>query len=257
MSYSYERLERSSRRPSRRGTYTYWLPLAATITVATIGVVAWIWSERQESEEDEDGPQGDGTYPRPPYGQQGPSTGPPSYAGDLRPGEAAYGTIPAGGMPPQHRPEESQSYIARMSGALQRAPSPQQVIGGASRSVAAGVAAAGAAAGAVIGSALSSIREEDKNAYGDHKTWSEEAESRKNSTAPPPLTPSASGQQIQMRESGNMGSMPTSRSTGNGKRKTVAIVVSAEAVDEDFEGGDSTFHQHAVSSKLQYRQCTS
>jgi hypothetical protein len=231
MSASYERIERTTRRTqtssnSRRGTFSYWIPLALTVTVATVGIAAWIWSERSDDDEEDDVPPGPNPYDRPDYGRNPDGsvrTGPPSYA-DVRPGEVASGTV---GQP---RPEESQSYMARMSGALRRTPSPQQVFDGVSRSVVGGVAAAGA----VVGSALSSIREEDKNAYKDHRTWSEEAESR---------IPGAESGAVDVRSTGVA---PTSRvPTGNGKRKTVAIVVSVDTNLDDMDDEEG-FHEHAV-----------
>ena len=128
--------------------------------------------------------------------------------------------------------------MARMSGALKRTPSPQQVFDGASRTVASGIAAAGA----VVGSALSSIREEDKHAYTDHKTWSEEAESRQPG-ASPGVVPSEG---IEMRSGSVPGVSATQRvPVSNGKRKTVAIVVSADTGMADFD--EDEFHEHAVS----------
>lgn len=235
MSYNHDRRQPASR-SSNRGTFTYWLPLAFTVTVATIGIAAWVWSERNEDEDElppPPGPRpgGDGVYQdyrRNPDGSV--RTGPPSYA-DIRPGEVAYGTT-------QQRPEESQSYMARMSGALRRTPSPQQVFDGASRTVVAGVAAAGAA----VGSALSSIREEDRNAYKDHRTWSEEAEARAAGVIHGPG-------QIELR-SGSEPGVSTSRiPQGNGKRKTVAIVVSADT-HMDFDEEEGAYHEHAVGSPL-------
>jgi hypothetical protein len=123
---------------------------------------------------------------------------------------------------------------------------------GASRTVVAGVAAAGA----VVGSALSSIREEDKNAYKDHETWSEEAESRK-----PGVSPGPSGG-IELRSASEPGVPPMPRqpygsasepgtmqrvSVGNGRRKTVAIVVSADTHLDDIDEDEGSFHEHAVS----------
>ena len=61
MSYSYERVERrrqtrgtggSFGASSSRSTFGYWIPLALTVTAATIGLVAWIWSERRDDEEE-------------------------------------------------------------------------------------------------------------------------------------------------------------------------------------------------------------
>jgi len=209
--------------------------LALTVTVATVGIVAWIWSERQDDDDDDDQPRSHPPGPdpgpsRPDYGRNPDGTirtGPPSYA-DVRPGEVAYGTAP--------RQDESQGYMARMSGALRRTPSPQQFMEGASRTVVAGVAAAGA----VVGSALSSIREEDKNAYKDHKTWSEEAEARAPGASPPP--PSG----IEMRSVSEAGVAETPRvPVGNGRRKTVAIVVSADTNDDGMMDEDDIFVENA------------
>ncbi|KAB8300039.1 hypothetical protein EYC80_000277 [Monilinia laxa] len=167
---------------ARRGNLSYWLPLAFTVTAAAVGVVAWIWSTRgDEDDDDED----QNRPPRPEYGRNPDGsfkTGSPSYADDLRPGEASFGTTE---QPPPHppRPEESQGYIAQMSGALQRTPSPQQFINSASRSLAAGAAAVGG----VVGSALSSIREEDKHGFDDHRTWQEESVIRRNAAPSPPI----------------------------------------------------------------------
>jgi hypothetical protein len=244
MSYSYDRYERTSRRQpapqsSRRGTFSYWLPLAITVTAATAAIVAWVWSERNDDEDELPPP---GPYPGPDHGPSrygrnpdGSFQAPPSFRSELRAGEAGYGTIPA-----QPRQEENQSYVARMSGALRRTPSPQQFMEGASRSVVAGVAAAGA----VVGSALSSIREEDKNAYKDHKTWSEEAEARASGVSPGPVPPP---QQIEMRPGTIPGVSPTARvPVGNGRRKTVAVVVSADTHLDDLDEDEGSFHQHAV-----------
>ncbi|KAE9370080.1 hypothetical protein N431DRAFT_484401 [Stipitochalara longipes BDJ] len=244
MSYSYDRYERTARRPqpasSRHGTFSYWLPLAFTVTVATVGIVAWIWSERSDDEDELPPPPGglgDNIYNRPDYGRNPDGTlrtGPPSYA-DVRPGEVAYGTT-------QVRPEEQQTYVARMSGALKRTPSPQQIYDGASRTVLGGIAAAGA----VVGSALSSIREEDKNAYKDHRTWSEEAEGRAAGVSPVPPGP------IEMRSESEPGVQPTPRAqVGNGKRKTVAIVVSADTSnDHDFDEEDGFYERASILSHL-------
>ncbi len=224
MSRQYDRYERTSRRSipvsvPRRG-FGHWIPLVLTVTVATIGLATWIWSERHDDDEEYDGPDR-------PSASQGPAplgTAPAPVYGDLRQGETGYGTT----APP---PEESSSYMARMSGALKRTPSPQQFFDGASRTVVAGVAAAGA----VVGNALSSIREEDKNAYRDHKTWSEEAESRK---AEEITGAAASGARTQ--------SQRGPPASGNEKRKIVAVVISADADGDGLDDGDDYHHEHAV-----------
>lgn len=236
MSYNYDRYERTARRQpaargSNRGTFTYWVPLAFTVTVATISLAAWIWSERNDEDDTPPPPPqrptgGDGVYDAPGRNPDGSiRTGPPSYA-DIRPGEVAYGTT-------QNRPEESQSYMARMSGALRRTPSPQQVFNAAGQSVVAGVAAAGA----VVGTALSSIREEDKNAFKDHKTWSEEAENRAAGIGP--------GLGSDARTVGEPGVSASRVPQATGKRKTVAIVVSADGQVE-LDDDEDAYHEHAV-----------
>jgi hypothetical protein len=239
---SYDRYERNARRSqtsSSRGAFSYWLPLAFTVTVATVGLVAWIWSERNDDEDELPPPHGDNVYPRPNYGRNPDGSirdGPPSYA-DVRPGEVAYGTTPA---PLPQGPEQTQSYMASMSGALRRTPSPQQMFGGVSRTVAGGVAAAGA----VVGRALGSIMEEDKNAYKDHKTWSEEAEAR----GIPAVSPVPPGG-IEMRSNSTPGVVASARiPQTNGKRKTVAIVVSANTSMDDYD--EDEFHEHTVRSPL-------
>lgn len=224
---------RSQSNTSRQSTLGYWVPLGLTITFATIGLAAWIWSERQEDDESEGGDYGrdDGSV----------RTAPPTY-GDLRPGETAYGTAP-------RQSEESSGYMARMSGALRRTPSPQQLFDSAGRHVAAGVAAAGAA----VGGALSSIREEDRHAYADHQTWSQEAEARRAGLDQGPLyvaPDTLEAMDISSRAAGLVGSSLSRRSPvakPTGKRKTVAVVVSADASSHGGGSEEDIHHEHAVS----------
>lgn len=215
MSTSYDRFER---RPQRRSALGYWVPLVLTITVATIGLAAWVWSERSDDDEDAtDHVRDDDRSVR---------TAPPVY-GDLREGETAFGTT-------SRQPEESSSYMARMSGALRRTPSPQQVFDGASRTVVGGLAAAGA----VVGNALSSIREEVKDPYADHRTWSEEAELRKAgiTTEQPTASSSQTRGELSQKASGSR----------NTQRKTVALVVSADSGHGGFGDEEEFHHEHAV-----------
>jgi len=97
-----------------------------------------------------------------------------------------------------------------------------------------------------VGSALSSIREEDKNAYKDHRTWSEEAEGRAPGASPVP--PGG----IEMRSVSEPGVEPTQRvQVGNGKRKTVAIVVSADTSnDDDFDDEGGFYERASILSHL-------
>ena len=232
---SYDRYESRRRTQtygasSRRTTFGYWVPLAFTVTVATFGVAAWIWKERRDNEELER----DRKDNRPP----------PNYGG-VGPGQTAYAPGPQyhppgpdvpqephgpPGPPPQsYEPQrqEDQGVMSRMTEVLRRTPSPQQIFDEAGRRVTAGVAAAGAA----MGSALSSIREEDKVHYEDHSRWSEEADSR------PQDQPGVAG-------SSSIGPHQLQRQNN---RRTVAIVVSAEA-QHGHNGDEATYHQeHAVS----------
>lgn len=82
-----------------------------------------------------------------------------------------------------------------------------------------------------MGSALAAIREEDKNAYADHETWSEEAEARKITKPSPSPSPSPT-----------LSPPPSQVSTR--RRKIVAVVVSADSGADDFS--DDGFHEHAV-----------
>ncbi|QSZ30724.1 hypothetical protein DSL72_000282 [Monilinia vaccinii-corymbosi] len=231
---------------ARRGNLSYWLPLAFTVTAAAVGVVAWIWSTRgddDDEDEDENRPTGP-EYDRNPDG--GFKTSPPSYAGDLRLGEASIDTREQPPPPHPPRPEEPQSYIAQMSGALQRTPSPQQFINSASRSLAAGAAAVGGA----VGSALSSIREEDKHGFDDHRIWQEESVIRRNAAASPPIaintTPAAVPGPVELRSDSVTGVSPAPRvPVSNGKRKSVAIVVSAASHGDDAVSEAGYHHEYA------------
>lgn len=222
------------RGPSRRrNVWGHWVPLVLTVTVATVGLAAWVWSQRNgEDEQDESETVGhDLDYDNADYGdnpaycasRDNPDYKPPTFTGsDLRPGEPGYDAqSQVSGI------DSASGWGARMSGALRRTPSPQQFLEGAGKTVAAGVAAAGAA----VGSALAAIREEDKNAYADHETWSEEAEAKEKRPA------GAS----QPRD-------PTK------KRKTVVLIVSSDThvdgLDED------EFHEHGVSFWTYFPCCT-
>ncbi len=253
MSYSYERRQRRQTygATGQRTAWGYWIPLAVTVTIATAGLAAWIWSERKDDEDDYppgSPPPGYGNAPASNYGPPGPSTGPdsmpPGQYGPPPPGfpsapPSSFGGPPPGqppyapGLGPDNRGVEEESMVSRMSGALRRTPSPQQIIDGASRRVVAGVAAAGAA----VGGALTSITEEDKKDYEDHSRWSEEADSQNGA--------SRKGPELRDAEASKVVSRAQASTTGASKKKTVAIVISAETDYEHAE--DATYHsEHAV-----------
>ena len=206
---------------SRRkgGVWSHWVPLAVTVTVATVGLAPWVWKQRK----DDDGPaqnneNGVGLdYEHADYGDN------PAYGATSRSQpKAAYppndlGAQTEGTIHLQPDPNDA-GWGARMSGALRRTPSPQQFFEHAGKSVSAGMAAASAAAGR----ALAAIREEDKAAFNDHETWSEEADARRERPGEGrPRDPSK-------------------------RRRTVAIIVSADNnVQEDEDG----FMEHAVRIK--------
>ena len=222
MSYSYDQYERQTRRQtygasSRRTTFGYWIPLAFTVTAATVGLVAWIWNERKHDDDEYNDRKGDG---RPPGG----------YNENLGPGGVPYPNGPGTSQ------VEDESVITRVSGALRRTPSPQQIFDGASKRVVAGVAAAGAA----VGGALSSIREEDKD-FEDHSRWSEEAEGRVGG----PNTQRGPESRT-VGDSSSVRNAPPSGMRTGGKRKSVAIVVSAET-DYHHREDVSYLQEHAVS----------
>ena len=204
-----------SSRSRRRGLWSFWVPVIVTVTVATAGAAAWAWSQRSDDEDEHD--EADLDYENADYGDN------PAY-GTSRAlqGPVASETTPfSRGQGVSYGVTEAQAeasgvsagWGAQMSGALRRTPSPQQFLSDAGKRITAGVAGVGAA----VGSALAAIREEDKNAYADHETWSEEAEARKERPAA-----SSSQSQTQPRDAGK-------------PRKTVAIVVSADTQTGDPE----------------------
>ena len=279
MSSHYEHVERRRRTAGgygasgRRTTFGYWVPLALTVTVATVGLAAWIWSERND---DEDEPSGGEQYPGgvPPPGytsmsgglppgpmpgsfQGGPpppgpmGAGPPPNPGSFQgvpppPGPMGAGPVPGYPGPPGTEgyarstgveTQEDATLMGRMSGMVKRAPSPGQSYDWASKQLAAGVAAAGA----LVGGALTSIREGEQDDFKDHERWSEEADSQDNGREPKPGV-KRRGTSHEYFE--GQVDLPKGSSISSKKRKTVAIVVSA-VEHETVEGGE--VGQHAVS----------
>lgn len=245
MSYSYERYERRARQNrDGRSVLGYWVPLGLTVAAATMTIAAWIWSERH-NDDDDDG-QGDRVVKESQDEKR------------ARPSQAVSGDGPSGAgrdAPTETRgPEEpSSGFMARMSGAIRRSPSPQQILDGASRRVVAGVAAAGAA----VEGALSSIREEEKDAYGDHSRWSEETRGARDTrdlqaAGPSAPTDAATHSSPEVPTTGIRTSStwptrsgPTSSYQNPQKRKTVAIVVSGDS-EGDLAGDHDYHHEDAV-----------
>ncbi len=224
MSYAYNRLEphrRQSHGPStRRSALGYWIPLALTVTIATVGVAAWVWSERRDDESD-DNDEKRGASPAP---GPVPEFGPQRTSGVTQP------------APESGTHGEEEGVFARMSRGLRRTPSPQNIFDG----VVAGVAAAGAAVSGV----LSTIREEDKRDFEDHSRWSEEARSR-GGVASSEGKPGPGGQAMDQPSSSRSLTHPGAKSKG--KRKTVAIVISAHT---DYHNPEDVSHQEENAVRL-------
>lgn len=215
MSSSYE-----SSRSRRRGLWSFWVPVVVTVTVATAGVAAWAWSQREDDEEEEPENEAGLDYENADYGDN------PAYGAskDAENNPLSRGVTYGITEPPAEVTGASAGWGAQMSGALRRTPSPQQFLTDAGKRVATSIAGVGAA----VGSALAAIREEDKNAYADHETWSEEAEARKER---PPAPTQSQSRDVSKR------------------RKTVAIVVSADTNISELQGDG--IHEHAVSAHLE------
>jgi hypothetical protein len=243
MSRSFKQSRYDSRRTtassSSRTTAGYWIPLAVTVTLAAGGIAAWVWSARDDHEtttsssDDEDlsygeeprpGGRDDGRKP-PSYGvSEGVVPGIPTGAGD------------AGDIGVQGGFVDSIGRGARDF--IRRTPSPQQAFDSVKKMGVAGVVAAGA----VVGRGLSAIREEgsershserrvNEEGFSDHERWSEEAEKIHNSEG--------------SRET--VGASSSKLPSGS-RKKTVAVVVSAEVMLENLRDEDSgKYHsEHAV-----------
>ncbi|CAG7924711.1 unnamed protein product [Penicillium olsonii] len=214
---------------SSSGTRTalgYWLPLALTAGVATVSIAAWIWSERNDEDDEDDRPHNGGRPYQP--SAQGSDYPPPSYAtGDYA---RSVGTEPLPGDAPYDH-----GVMARMQGALRRTPSPQQIFDGASKRVVAGVTAAGA----FVGGALTSIREDNKGEgdFEDHSRWSEEARDRAHERS-----------QQQSAVAPTMSGGLSTRGVGlpDKKKKTVVIIVSSNssADSDEFSSEHASILSH-------------
>lgn len=220
MSFSYDRYDRRQS-SNRRTTFGYWVPLVLTVTVATAGLAAWVWSQRDEDDESEDD-------------------------ADLSYGEDRDGRLPGGPRDntsmSQGVAHEDEGLMSRVHGVIRRTPSPQQLFDTVSKKTVAGVTAAGAAAGAM----LASIREEDKDDFGDHSRWSEEAAMRRNVEAQSSQSVAA----VDTQTKSFAASVRTGPQAG-GRRKTVAIVVSAESLmDNPHEDESSYRSENAVRVRL-------
>lgn len=287
MSYSYERVERRRRTTGgggsfgasgSRSAFGYWIPLALTVTAATVGLVAWIWSERRDDEDSSEEEHLPGGVPPPGYasmsgglppgpgptGFQGPPPGPmgpppqggfqgppPGFAGGPPP-EGFQGPPPGSfqGPPPGPGPE----FTARSTGVEVATQEDNTLVGRMSGALkrapspatsydwATGKVVAGmAAAGALIGGALGSVKERNQDDYEDHERWSEEAENRDGSQE---IKQGIKRQGTAHEFFSGEVELPKPVVLRQKKKKSVAIVVSA--VEHAADGVDEVGH-HAVS----------
>jgi hypothetical protein len=244
MSRSFKQSRYDNRRTttsrSSRSTIGYWIPLAVTVTLAAGGIAAWVWSAREDHEtttssssDDEDLSYGEEARP----GGRDNGRKPPSYgvSEGVIPG-IPTGPADAGDIGVQGGFVDSFGRGARE--VLRRTPSPQQAFDSVRNIGVAGVVAAGA----VIGRGLSAIREEgsershserrvNEEGFSDHERWSEEAEKIHNAE-----------------ESTSTVVGGSSKLPAGTRKKTVAVVVSAEVMLDNLRDEDSgKYHsEHAV-----------
>ncbi|KAF2756850.1 hypothetical protein EJ05DRAFT_517198 [Pseudovirgaria hyperparasitica] len=245
MSFSYDRYDRRRRNqpPTRRTTLGYWVPLLITATLAAGGLAAWVWSARNNDDSSDDDTNTDLSYGDP-YtdararnSNKNKDNNSTTYAQSqgVLGGEtdARHGADMPGAYPP-----DDAGFMARMSHTIRRTPSPQQAFDLARRNVVAGVAAAGA----MVGGALQSIREEEgRDDFGDHARWSEESVQRSATGGVVDAGAFAEG----VRGAG------AGAGAGGKKRKTVAVVLSAEsALEELHDAGDHFSENASILSHL-------
>ncbi|EXJ94916.1 hypothetical protein A1O1_00034 [Capronia coronata CBS 617.96] len=285
MSYQYKVTERRRRTTNtggyaysgNRSTFGYWVPLVLTVTAATIGLAAWVWSERHDDEEDSSEDEHyPGGVPPPGYasmsgavppgvpmsGPDYPQTGAPMMPGPQQPGgfvapaPGEYRGPPPTGFPggggqyntarstAAYQTEET-GLVARMSSALgfgrSTTPSHDQPQAQAqSYDWANKPFSAGiAAAGAMFGAAINSLGGGSTEAYEDHERWSEEAEQRDNERE---VTQGIRRRGTAEEFFSGQVEIPKYASIARHKRRNVAVVVSAVASDIDAQ---SEVGQHA------------
>ncbi|CAD0086690.1 unnamed protein product [Aureobasidium mustum] len=144
----YDAARRRQARPGR-SALGYWLPLVVTVTIATAGFAAWIWSERQQDDDDDNDRHDDtedDTYDHP-----------LEYPEDI----------------PQSRDQTSdtrdEGFLSRMTG---RTPSPQQFFDNAGQRIRSAVGISGS-------STLGKQQEGPDPAFSDNEHWNEEAETKR------------------------------------------------------------------------------
>lgn len=246
--YTYRTTTRTTTRSSTRTTLGYWVPLVLTVTAASVALGAWIWSERSDG--DDSPPEHDGGY-------DSASSSDAAYARRLaqerrsydyteeQEEDVSYGVQENVTSVQRREGESEDTWISRVQGIVRRSPSPQQMFDGASRRVAQGMS--------YLGKGLRSISEE-KEGFEDHERWSEEAEDRERQGVLGGAAAAAVGL-------GGAAAAAAASSAGKrgervglevpgGRKRTVAVVVSAEDVGSAGVDEGSWSVEHVVSSAL-------
>lgn len=292
---------------SNRSAFGYWIPLAITLTAATVALGAWIWSERDGDEEHEsETEQYYASTSKPPARRDDGISGAAVAAGAAGLGAAAGYAGMSGGLPPGPGPAGPQQPAA--PGSFQPQPPVQGGFQGPppagaasdfyrqdnqSRAMSTGVTTtqqeestffgrmsnavgsntwAGksiAAAGSVVGGAVSTLRgaNDDGQAFSDQERWSEEADKPERTNSPRKSKGSAAkdvvvgaaaaaGAELGIKSLQRQGTAaefysgavdaPRRSSVATGKRRTVAVVVSA--AEKADEGLDVDMHQVSIQN---------
>ena len=149
----YDTARRRQARPGR-SALGYWLPLAVTVTIATAGLAAWIWSERQHDDDDDDNDRHEDT-------EDDTYDHPIDYPEDIP--HSREQTIDS----------SDQGFLSRVTG---RTPSPQQFLDSAGQRIRSAV-------GLSNSSAAGRPEERGDPAFSDNEHWNEEAETKRSQRA--------------------------------------------------------------------------
>ncbi|KAL1801064.1 hypothetical protein ACET3X_001406 [Alternaria dauci] len=224
-SFNYDRYDRRQNNSRNRSALGFYVPLILTVTVATAGLAAWVWSAREDSRDyssDDDLSYGEDSSLEKRQGRAPAARDASGFPLGEGGGEG-YGFGGGDG-----------TLLGRAQGVIRRTPSPQQLFDTVSKKTAAGWAAAGAA--------LASIREEDKDeAFGDHSRWSEEATLRRNVEAQ--SRESNAAVDAQARSFAASVRKAEGRGEYSGKRKTVVLVVSAESLMDRVDDDEGSYRE--------------
>ena len=149
----YDTARRRQTRPGR-SALGYWLPLVVTVTIATAGLAAWIWSERQHDNDDDDNDRQDDT-------EDDTYDHPLDYPED----------IPE--MREQAPDSSDHGFLSRVAG---RTPSPQRFFDNAGQRIRSAVGLSGSGA-------AGKQEERGDPAFSDNEHWNEEAETKRSQRA--------------------------------------------------------------------------